>query len=102
MTIGWPLDGWEVAVVDETGEPVPLGETGELIIGGVGLGRYLDRELDAERYARCPRFRGARLPHRRHRARDRHGLEFVGRRDHQVKIAGRRVELGEIDAQLRA
>ena len=54
VTIGWPLHGWEVAIVDEAGEPVALGEPGELVIGGVGLGRYLDPQLDAERYAALP------------------------------------------------
>ena len=42
VTIGWPLHGWEIAIVDERGETVALGEPGELVIGGVGLARYLD------------------------------------------------------------
>ncbi len=52
VVIGWPLDGWTVAVVADDGSPVAYGEPGELLIGGAGLGRYLDPELDAERYAR--------------------------------------------------
>jgi amino acid adenylation domain-containing protein len=51
LTIGWPLRGWEVSVLGEDGEPVALGEAGELVIGGVGLGRYLDDELDRVRFA---------------------------------------------------
>lgn len=103
ITIGRPLEGWDVAVVDEGGWPMPFGETGELAIGGVGLGRYLDRALDAERFAALP----ALGWHRAYRTGDvvretTAGLEFVGRRDDQVKLAGRRIELGEVDAQLSA
>ena len=93
VTIGWPLDGWEVAIVDEAGEPVALGETGELIIGGVGLGRYLDPLLDAERYAALPSLHWERAYRSGDLVRETvHGLDFVGRRDQQVKLAGRRLE----------
>jgi non-ribosomal peptide synthetase-like protein len=103
VMIGWPLAGWEVAVVDESGGPVPLGEAGELVIGGVGLGRYLDGELDAERYAALP----ALGWHRAYRSGDIvretiEGFQFVGRRDDQVKLAGRRLELGDVEAKLSA
>ena len=54
MRIGLPLDGWDLAVVDESGAQVEPGETGELIIGGVGLARYLDPAKDAEKYAPMP------------------------------------------------
>ena len=53
VSIGLPLQGWDLAVVDQDGHPVPWGSEGELIIGGVGLGRYLDADKDAEKYARC-------------------------------------------------
>ncbi|HET9094155.1 MAG TPA: Pls/PosA family non-ribosomal peptide synthetase [Solirubrobacteraceae bacterium] len=102
ITIGWPLGGWEVAVLD--GErAVEDGQTGELVIGGIGLGRYLDPELDAERYAAVDGLGWERA----YRTGDivrvgERGLEFVGRRDDQVKIGGRRIELGEIEAALRA
>ncbi len=103
ITIGLPLDGWQVAVVDERGAPVPLGDPGELVIGGVGLGRYLDPDLDAERFAPLESLGWRRA----YRTGDIvceliDGLEFVGRRDGQVKLAGRRLELGEIEAQLRS
>jgi non-ribosomal peptide synthetase-like protein len=103
VVIGWPLNGWSVAVVAEDGTPVPYGEPGELLIGGVGLARYLDDELDAERYAP-----NAPLGlERAYRTGDivsetLRGLRFVGRRDDQVKLGGRRLELGEIDAELAA
>jgi non-ribosomal peptide synthetase component F len=54
VRIGLPLRGWDLAVVDPEGHPVAWGEEGELIIGGVGLGRYLDPAKDAEKYAPMP------------------------------------------------
>jgi non-ribosomal peptide synthetase-like protein len=103
ITIGWPLDGWFVAVVDARGEPVPFGEPGELAIAGVGLGRYLDPELDAERYAPLPSLGWERAYRSGDVARETlDGLDFVGRLDHQVKLGGRRLELGEVEAQLSA
>ncbi len=103
VTIGEPLPGWETAVIDDQDELVAPGEPGELVIGGVGLGRYLDEALDRRRFAPLPALGWARA----YRTGDivrrtATGLEYVGRRDHQVKIAGRRIELGEIDAQLAA
>ena len=103
VTIGHPLRGWKVAVVDELGQPVTFSETGELVIAGVGLGRYLDPELDAIGFAGLPAFGFRRSYHTGDIAREgADGLEFVGRRDDQVKIGGRRIELAEIDAQLCA
>ncbi|MBV9213750.1 MAG: amino acid adenylation domain-containing protein, partial [Actinobacteria bacterium] len=103
ITIGRPLDGWEVAVVDAGGTPVPPGDTGELVISGVGLGRYLDPELDASRFGPLPSRRWPRSYMTGDVVRETPaGLEFVGRADDQVKIAGRRLELGEVDARLRA
>lgn len=101
VSIGLPLRGWDLAVVNPDGSPVKWGDTGELIIGGVGLGRYLDPEKDAEKYARMPllgwdrAYRTGDLV-----VADPDGLVFVGRADDQVKLGGRRVELGEIDAAL--
>ncbi|MGM7666671.1 Pls/PosA family non-ribosomal peptide synthetase [Microbacterium sp. A93] len=101
VSIGLPLRGWDLAVVNADGEPVAWGETGELIIGGVGLGRYLDAEKDAEKYAPMPTlgwdraYRSGDLV-----VADPEGLLFVGRSDEQVKLGGRRVELGEIDEAL--
>ncbi len=51
VRIGLPLDGWDLAVVGSDGVPVAEGGIGELIIGGVGLARYLDPAKDAEKYA---------------------------------------------------
>ena len=86
------------------GQPVAEGEVGELVIGGVGLARYLDPAKDAEKYAAdADPGLGPRLPQRRPGARSsREGLVFVGRADDQVKLGGRRIELGEVDAALQA
>jgi non-ribosomal peptide synthetase-like protein len=103
VRIGLPLDGWLLAVVDPTGQPVGWGQVGELVIGGVGLGRYLDPALDAERFRPLPALSWARAYRSGDMVRaEQAGIEFVGRVDDQVKIAGRRVELGEIDTALLA
>lgn len=103
VRIGHALDGWDLAVVDEEGEPVAEGATGELVIGGVGLARYLDPVKDAEKYAPAPRLGWDRAYRSGDRVRlDAAGLVFVGRVDDQVKIGGRRIELGEVDAALSA
>ena len=68
IRIGLPLDGWDLAVVGPDDQPVAAGETGQLIIGGVGLARYLDPAKDAEKYAAMPTLGlGPRLPLRRPR-----------------------------------
>jgi amino acid adenylation domain-containing protein len=101
VTIGWPLDGWETAVVDDDGEPVQLGEPGELVIAGAGVARYLDPVLDTERFPPVPALGWERAYCTGDIVRETpEGLMFVGRRDHQVEIGGRRIELGEIDGQL--
>lgn len=103
VRIGLPLDGWELAVVDAHGGPLPMGATGELVIGGVGLARYLDPAKDAEKYAPLPALGWDRAYRSGDLVRaDPEGLVFVGRADEQVKLGGRRIELGEIDAALQA
>ncbi|KJK37250.1 amino acid adenylation protein [Streptomyces variegatus] len=102
IRIGLPLDGWELAVVDEAGEPVPMGGSGQLVIGGVGLARYLDPEKDAEKYAPLQSLGWERA----YRSGDLvkaepEGLVFLGRADEQIKLGGRRIELGEVDAALQ-
>ncbi|GAA1353466.1 Pls/PosA family non-ribosomal peptide synthetase [Falsarthrobacter nasiphocae] len=103
VRIGLPLNGWDLAVVDEDEIPVAPGESGQLIIGGVGLGRYLDPDKDAEKYAPMPTlgwdraYRSGDLV-----TYDPEGLLFNGRADDQVKLGGRRIELGEVEAALQA
>lgn len=103
VRIGLPLAGWELAVVDASGAPVAMGETGELVIGGVGLARYLDPGKDAEKFAALPTLGWQRAYRSGDIVRaEPEGLLFVGRGDEQVKLGGRRIELGEIDAALQA
>ncbi|MDF3298848.1 Pls/PosA family non-ribosomal peptide synthetase [Streptomyces tropicalis] len=103
VRIGLPLAGWDLAVVDEAGEPVAYGQEGELVIAGAGSARYLDTAKDAERFRPCPALDSPRAYRSGDLVRaDAEGLVFLGRVDDQVKIGGRRVELGEIDAALLA
>jgi len=106
VPIGRALSNTQLYVLDQSYNPVAIGMTGELFIGGSGLARaYLNRpELTAERFVpHCFSTEpGARL----YRTGDlvRYlpdgNLEFVGRVDHQVKVRGFRIELGEIEAVL--
>ncbi len=106
VPIGKPIANTDVLVLDESGEPVPLGALGELCIGGEGVTRgYLERpEMTASRFVpyRWVQDRQAFL----YRTGDlvrwgAHGeLEFHGRLDHQVKLRGHRLELGEIEGAL--
>ncbi|MEH1123115.1 Pls/PosA family non-ribosomal peptide synthetase [Micromonospora sp. CPCC 206061] len=103
VRIGLPLAGWRLAVVDQYGEPVPMGGTGELVIGGVGLARYLDAAKDAGRFAPLPSLGWDRAYRSGDVVRaEPEGLVFIGRDDEQVKLGGRRIELGEVDAALQA
>jgi non-ribosomal peptide synthetase-like protein len=102
VRIGLPLDGWRLAVADPaTGQPVPWGEVGELVIGGVGVARYLDPEKDAVAFRPLAALGAERAYHTGDLVRaDPEGLVYVGRADAQVKIRGYRIELTEIEAVL--
>lgn len=101
VSIGLPLAGWDLAVVDAEGRAVGDGETGELVIGGVGLARYLDADKDAEKYAAMPTLGWTRAYRSGDLVRlEDDGLYFCGRADDQVKVGGRRIELGEVDSAL--
>lgn len=102
VSIGLPLDGWDLAVVDAQSNPVAVGEVGELVIGGVGLARYLDPAKDAEKYASMPSLGWERAYRSGDLVRlETTGLMFQGRADDQVKLGGRRIELGEVDNALQ-
>jgi len=106
--IGRPIPDLYIRLLDERGEPVPVGVPGEIWVGGAGVANgYLNRpELSAQRFVTDPfdPSRSARL----YRAGDLArrlpdgDLEFLGRIDAQVKIRGFRIELGEIEAALDA
>lgn len=102
VRIGLPLDGWALAVVDGNGQRVPEGGVGELIIGGVGLARYLDPDKDREKYAPMPSLGWDRAYRSGDLVRyEAEGLVFQGRADDQVKVGGRRIELGEVESALQ-
>ncbi|APR75501.1 Malonyl CoA-acyl carrier protein transacylase [Minicystis rosea] len=104
--IGRPIANMRVHLLDARGVPVPVGVPGEIYIGGVGLARgYLHQPaLTAERFvpSPLPEEPGARLYRTGDLGRRRADgqIEFKGRVDHQIKIRGHRVELGEIEAVL--
>ncbi|WP_347556843.1 non-ribosomal peptide synthase/polyketide synthase [Robbsia sp. KACC 23696] len=107
VPIGRPLGGRTLAVMDADLRLAPYGATGELCIGGALLARgYLNRPgLTAERFVPDPSdAHGGRLYRTGDLARwNAQGeLVYVGRIDHQLKVRGFRVELGEIEAQLLA
>ncbi|KAF3484015.1 uncharacterized protein GIQ15_03339 [Arthroderma uncinatum] len=101
VRIGLPLAGWQLAVIGPDGKPVAWGETGELVIAGAGLARYLDIEKDMVKFAPLPSIGWPRSYRTGDLVRaEQQGLVFIGRNDEQIKLGGRRVELGEIDARL--
>jgi iturin family lipopeptide synthetase A len=107
LPIGKPLPNSRVYILDGAGQPVPVGDQGELYIGGSGIARgYLNRkDLTEEKFVQDPfsSDSGGRLYRTGDLARylPDGNIEFCGRIDDQVKIHGYRIELGEIEGALR-
>jgi len=106
ISIGKPIANTEVFIVDKQLRPVPVGVTGELLIGGDGVVRgYLQQpDVTAEKFVPNPfsKLEGTRLYRTGDRCRYRAdgNIEFLGRIDQQVKVGGHRVELEEIESAL--
>ena len=110
VSIGSPIINTQIYLLDPVLNPVPVGVTGELFIGGMGLGRgYRNRPgLTARCFVPNPFATAASVGSRLYRSGDlarydSHGnIGFHGRRDHQIKIRGYRIELGEIETLIHA
>ncbi|WNZ28006.1 amino acid adenylation domain-containing protein [Leptolyngbya sp. NK1-12] len=107
LPIGKPIANTQTYILDDYLQPVPIGVAGELYIGGDGLAReYLNRpDITLERF--IPNPFSADPTTRLYKTGDQvrylsdGNIEFIGRRDFQVKLRGFRIELGEIEAILR-
>ncbi|MBW4515817.1 MAG: amino acid adenylation domain-containing protein [Timaviella obliquedivisa GSE-PSE-MK23-08B] len=101
IPIGQAITNTQVYLLDENLHPVPAGVKGEIYLGGAGLAQgYLNRpQLTAERFVHTQFSLLYRTGDRAlYRSDD--NLEFLGRTDHQIKIRGFRVELGEVERVL--
>ncbi len=104
IPIGTPINNSTAYILDKNGCLLPLGVIGELCVGGDGVARgYLNNpELTGEKFRDSPFRKGERVYRTGDltRFREEGTIEFLGRIDHQIKIRGHRVELGEIENHL--
>ena len=102
IPIGKPLANTGVVLLDELGRPVPAGIPGELHTGGDGLaiGYHRDDALTAGKFIQHPQFGRLYKTGDLCRWLADGSIEFIGRRDQQVKVRGFRIELGEIESVL--
>ncbi|MFF7976474.1 amino acid adenylation domain-containing protein [Streptomyces sp. NPDC007905] len=102
-SVGTPLPGWHVYVMDSSGRLVPPGVAGEIHVGGAGVAQaYVNQPaLTSERFLPDP-YNGGRMYRSgdRGRLRPDGALEHLGRIDNQVKVRGFRIELDEIRSVL--
>lgn len=102
ISIGKPLPGYDIVILDEQLNQVDKGQTGELCIGGYGLAKeYINRpEITASKFIQDPRdvskrlYRTGDLAH----VNEHNELELAGRIDDQIKFRGFRIELNEIES----
>ncbi len=102
LPIGYPMPGSRISVVDESRQPVPDGERGEIIIAGPNVSPgYLGRpDLTARAFFELDGLRAYRTGDW---GRSREGMLFFdGRIDNQIKLHGYRIELGDVEANVRA
>ncbi|WP_270344351.1 amino acid adenylation domain-containing protein, partial [Bacillus mobilis] len=104
VPIGFPIDNTQIYILDSHLDIVPSGISGELFIGGKGVARgYLNREdLTEERFIQNPYKKDQKIYRTGDIARylDNDVVEYIGRKDNQVKIRGHRIEVGEIEKYL--
>jgi amino acid adenylation domain-containing protein len=104
VSIGKPIANTQIYMVDAELKPVPVGEIGELLIGGDGVARgYWNRpDLTADRFVMIPALSSQRIYRTGDLARflPDGNIEFLGRADYQVKLRGHRIEPGEIESLL--
>ncbi len=107
VPIGKPIFNTQVYILDEALQPVPVGVIGEICLAGIGVGKGYrnDPELTARKFVRDPFAKdpGAKLYRTGDLGRflSDGNIEFNGRVDHQVKIRGLRIELGDIESVIR-
>lgn len=107
ISIGTPISGCTIHILDDQLRPVPDGEEGELCVAGAGLAEgYLNRPEETAAAFRLASIDGAVTRIYRTGDRARRGpdgrLEYIGRRDGQIKMRGFRIETGEIEAALKS
>ncbi|NBI30765.1 non-ribosomal peptide synthetase [Chengkuizengella marina] len=104
IPIGKPADNINIYILDDNMKVLPIGVCGEIFIGGEGVAKgYLNRlELTEEKFVDNPFMNGTKLYKTGDLAKrlSDGNIEYMGRIDHQVKVKGYRVELGEIESNL--
>lgn len=101
ITVGRPIANTQIYILDEDLQPVPVGICGEIFISGDGVGKgYIgNSELTAEKFLPDPFFAGDTMYRTGDMGlmRSDGNIDFLGRKDFQIKLRGLRIELGEIE-----
>ncbi|NDJ33412.1 MAG: amino acid adenylation domain-containing protein, partial [Chloroflexi bacterium] len=101
--IGKPIPNVRAMILDERGQPVPVGVPGELVVSAPGMSRYRQAALNEGKYISDPMDASATAYRTGDRARwlPDGNIDLGGRTDHQISVRGYRIEPGEIEAALR-